>query len=101
MSEETRAVLQDALAQYIVAQRDAIASGQDPAGVDRSAIEDAARVHLVGADDHDTLRDAYEALRDDPAADPQLVQAAAERLAAHRAASRIAEGRPITAIVGG
>ena len=107
MAEDTRAGLHDALAAHLAAQEGAGASGQDPAGVDRSGIEAAARAHLDASDDKDDLQARYEDLHAQLADDPGDAELRAEesdaanRLASVVQAQRVLEGRPVAAHVGG
>ena len=78
MAEDTRAGLHDALAAHLAAQEGAGASGQDPAGVDRSGIEAAARAHLDASDDKDDLQARYEDLHAQLADDPGDAELRAE-----------------------
>lgn len=79
MSEATRARLDDAVTAFLAGD------------VDRSELEMCALAHLDSEPGYDTVRAAYEA---DPG------PAASAALNSHRMASRVLDGRPVTATVG-
>jgi hypothetical protein len=107
MAKDTRGALHDALAAHVQAQAEATVSGQDPAGVDRGAVEAAARAHVNASPSKDDLQTAYEAARDARYAspdDPDVLRAendAANQLASVVQAQRVLEGRPVASHIGG
>ena len=81
-ADATRAALGETLAAHLAGD------------ADRAELEAAALAHLDAEDSYEAVQAAYEA---DPDHQDQV---AAARLNAHRMASRIAGGRPVTATVG-
>ncbi len=60
MSDETSLAYQQAKAAYITSRGEAVLSGQDPAGVDSSALQAAAQAHVTAAQAEGRTLDAVQ-----------------------------------------